>query len=75
MTREEAHKRCLSKDCFCACRDSNYHKTIDKSYDYFDIELVKLKLEIAKLNNKLKVEKIKNCKTIEELDALENIKE
>lgn len=39
MTREDAHIKCLSRDCKCVNgkdRDSNYHETIDKIFDYFE---------------------------------------
>ena len=39
MTRKEAHKECLSRDCSCVLgkdRDSNYHEIIDKIYDDFE---------------------------------------
>jgi hypothetical protein len=39
MTREQAHKSCLSRDCSCISgkdRDNNYHETIDKIFDYFE---------------------------------------
>ena len=39
MTKKEAHKECLSRDCSCVLgkdRDSNYHEIIDKIYDYFE---------------------------------------
>jgi hypothetical protein len=39
MTREQAHKECLSRDCRCVAgkdRDSNYHEVIDKIFDHFE---------------------------------------
>lgn len=46
MTKKEAHKECLSRDCSCVLgkdRDSNYHEIIDKIYDDFEKETAQLK--------------------------------
>jgi hypothetical protein len=47
MTREEAKKMALSRDCHCIKgenRDSNYDECIDKVFDYFESELKKLRV-------------------------------
>ena len=46
MTKEEAHKACLSRDCNCINgkdRDSNYHATIDLIYK----EIEQLQQQVA----------------------------
>ena len=39
MTREESHKKCLSRDCHCVNgkdRDRNYHVAIDAIFNDFE---------------------------------------
>ena len=52
MTRKDAHKSCLDRDCSCIeskDRDNNYHETINKLYDDFEKKYGELCEKFAKV--------------------------
>jgi hypothetical protein len=51
MTREEAKKLAMSRDCNCILgrdRDNNYNECVDKIFNYFEDKIKKLKNKKSK---------------------------